>query len=69
MKGFFIILCLGGFILVGRGQSAYQPSPENLIARKWFDSARFGMFIYWGAFSIPGSGEWVMNNRNITDSA
>ena len=69
MKGFFIILSLGGFFLVGRGQSAYQPSQENLIARKWFDSARFGMFIHWGAFSIPGSGEWVMNNRNITDSA
>src|ERR1700722_4465541 len=46
-------------------QSNYQPSPENLLARKWFDSARFGMFIHWGAFSVPGDGEWVMNNRNI----
>ncbi len=43
----------------------YQPSPENLAARKWFDSARFGMFIHWGAFSVLGDGEWVMNNRNI----
>lgn len=49
-----------------QAQSAYQPSPENLAARKWFDSARFGMFIHWGAFSVPGDGEWVMNNRNIT---
>ncbi len=24
------------------------------------------MFIHWGPFSIPGDGEWVMNNRNIT---
>jgi alpha-L-fucosidase len=24
------------------------------------------MFIHWGAFSVPGDGEWVMNNRNIT---
>ncbi len=46
----------------------YQPSAENLAARKWFDSARFGMFIHWGAFSVPGDGEWVMNNRNITVS-
>jgi alpha-L-fucosidase len=46
-------------------QSTYQPSPENLQARKWFDSARFGMFIHWGAFSVLGDGEWVMNNRNI----
>lgn len=49
-------------------QTVYQPSAENLSARKWFDSARFGMFIHWGAFSVPGDGEWVMNNRNITVS-
>ena len=43
-----------------------SPVLENLAARKWFDSARFGMFIHWGAFSVPGDGEWVMNDRNIT---
>ncbi|HVM89265.1 MAG TPA: alpha-L-fucosidase [Puia sp.] len=46
-------------------QSLYQPGQQNLQARKWFDSARFGMFIHWGAFSVLGDGEWVMNNRNI----
>ena len=51
-----------------QAQPAYQPSAQNLEARKWFDSARFGMFIHWGAFSVPGSGEWVMNDRNITYS-
>lgn len=44
----------------------YTPSPENLKAREWFTDARFGMFIHWGPFSIPGDGEWVMNQRNIT---
>lgn len=43
----------------------YTPSKENLEARNWFDSARFGMFIHWGASSVLGHGEWVMNNRNI----
>jgi Alpha-L-fucosidase. len=23
------------------------------------------MFIHWGASSVLGAGEWVMNNRNI----
>ena len=46
-------------------QVSYQPSPENIKARQWFDSARYGMFIHWGAFSVLGDGEWVMNNRNI----
>ncbi len=43
----------------------YVPSAQNLEARKWFDSARFGMFIHWGLSSVLGHGEWVMNNRNI----
>ena len=46
-------------------QTAYTPSPENLQAREWFNDARFGMFIHWGASSVLGHGEWVMNNRNI----
>jgi len=66
MKMLFTVLCLAFFSLLCRSQTQYQPSVENLSARKWFDSARFGMFIHWGAFSVPGDGEWVMNNRNIT---
>src|SRR5581483_8493171 len=45
---------------------SYVPSPQNLKAREWFSDARFGLFIHWGPFSIPGQGEWVMNNLNIT---
>jgi len=44
----------------------YTPTPENLKAREWFSNARYGLFIHWGPFSIPGAGEWVMNQRNIT---
>src|SRR6202790_2487678 len=65
MKLLFTILSSISLFFVCRAQSDYQPSPENLASRKWFDSARFGMFIHWGAFSVPGSGEWVMNDRNI----
>jgi alpha-L-fucosidase len=46
--------------------AAYVPSPQNEAARDWFRNAKFGMFIHWGPFSVPGDGEWVMNNRNIT---
>jgi alpha-L-fucosidase len=43
----------------------YTPTPANLAARKLFQDMKFGMFIHWGASSVLGSGEWVMNNRNI----
>jgi len=42
---------------------------------EWWRSARFGMFIHWGVYSvpagtyhdqrIPGIGEWIMNNGSI----
>lgn len=43
----------------------YTPTPENLEARQLFQDMKFGMFIHWGASSVLGAGEWVMNNRNI----
>ena len=32
---------------------------------KWFNEARFGMFIHWGLYSILGRGEWVMYRERI----
>lgn len=43
----------------------YVPAASNLKQRAWFNDARFGLFIHWGPFSIPGSGEWVMNDRKL----
>ncbi len=43
----------------------YTPSSTNLAAREEFQNDKFGMFIHWGASSVLGHGEWVMNNRNI----
>lgn len=56
-----ILLCLSNYMFA----QVYVPSPLNLEARKEFQDMKFGMFIHWGVFSIPGDGEWVMNNRNI----
>ncbi len=46
-------------------QEKYQPSPDNLAARQWYQDAKFGMFIHWGASSLLMDGEWVMENRKI----
>lgn len=46
-------------------QSAYVASPQMLQARKEFQDMKYGMFIHWGASSVLGDGEWVMNTRNI----
>lgn len=62
-KIFLLLICI--VCLSDINAQEYTPSKENLEARNWFDSARFGMFIHWGASSVLGHGEWVMNNRNI----
>uniref|UniRef100_F6TJX9 Alpha-L-fucosidase n=1 Tax=Monodelphis domestica TaxID=13616 RepID=F6TJX9_MONDO len=40
----------------------YEPTWDSLDARElpaWFDEAKFGIFIHWGVFSVPGFGsEW-----------
>lgn len=47
------------------GQAGYRPSESNLESRRWFQDARFGLFVHWGVYSVLGDGEWVMNNRKI----
>jgi alpha-L-fucosidase len=46
-------------------QSPYQPAPANLEARRWFQDAKFGLFVHWGVYSVLADGEWVMNNKKI----
>jgi len=61
--GAALALALGAATL--SAQAGYQPTPANLAARKWFQEARFGLFVHWGVYSVLGDGEWVMNNRKI----
>jgi len=65
MKKISLVVLLVLLSLGSRAQENYIPSAENLAARKWFQEAKFGLFIHWGVYSILGDGEWVMNNQNI----
>jgi alpha-L-fucosidase len=51
-----------------RTGSAVTPTPQNLEARRWFEEARFGLFIHWGVYSVLADGEWVLNNRKLKTS-
>ncbi len=43
----------------------YQPTPENLESRRWFQDAKLGLFVHWGISTQLEDGEWVMNNKDI----
>src|SRR5687768_6278868 len=52
--------------------AAPEPTPAAQSAQKggegridWWRQARFGMFIHWGLYAIPGRGEWVQWNERI----
>ncbi len=64
MRKTFIIAV---FVLLGLDlfSQTYQPSQEIRDAQQQFQDDKFGIFIHWGIYSMLGSGEWVMQNRNI----
>ncbi|MGH9497501.1 MAG: alpha-L-fucosidase, partial [Candidatus Sulfotelmatobacter sp.] len=57
-----VVLCA---LLPLSAQTEYQPSPENLQARREFRDMKFGMFIHWGVYSVLGNGEWIFHDRKL----
>lgn len=65
-KIFFSILLTASLALPSNVQAKiYEPSAENLKARREFQDSKFGIFIHWGIYSMLGDGEWVMTNKDI----
>ena len=68
---FIFLLLIGMNVPPLMGQEDYQPAPENLQNREWFQDAKFGLFVHWGVYSIMGGGgdegiaEWIMNRKEI----
>lgn len=48
-----------------QGDPGYIPTEENRAARKWFQDAKFGLFVHWGVYSVLGNGEWVQERQDI----
>lgn len=45
-----------------------ENSLEVILERtRWFRQARFGMFIHFGLYAIPGRGEWIRSNEKMTN--
>ena len=57
----FQLICTLGTLLIATGSSSAGPAPAGEITREqrieWWREARFGMFIHWGLYAIPG-GTW-----------
>lgn len=49
----------------GVAQAAPASGDGQAARTEWWRAARFGMFIHWGLYAIPGRGEWVQWNEQI----
>ena len=58
-------------------RTIYQPNWSSLDQRptpQWFKDAKFGIFIHWGVYSVPGFSskgqyaEWYQNGLNGNDT-
>ncbi len=67
-----VVLCVALSLTVPAGFPDDQPSGDrasgderNAAARRWFQDARFGLFVHWGVYSLLGRGEWVMDKDKL----
>lgn len=49
----------------GATEDRSNADTEQAARIKWWREARFGMFIHWGLYAIPGRGEWVQYSEQI----
>lgn len=56
----FAAVCL----FAGALGSTLSASPKD-DRIQWWREARFGLFVHWGLYAIPGRGEWVQWNEQI----
>ena len=76
MKNFsaFWLMCL----TINLSAQTYQPKWESLDKRptpQWFKDSKFGIFIHWGVYAVPGwstkgnYAEWYQQGLQTTDTA
>lgn len=62
------VLALAGCASEPEQQASAGPTFEErqAEAQRWFQDARFGLFVHWGVYSVLGKGEWVMQNDRMS---
>jgi len=70
------VMCNGALInknkethMVKQKQEGNQPGRDEAreSVKQWFRSAKFGMFIHWGVYSVTGRGEWLRSSEQVKE--
>ena len=70
------IILVGAYLLLMKPilAQSYQPTWESLDSRpvpQWFKDSKFGIFIHWGVYAVPGwssKGNYSMVNARSLSS-
>src|SRR5712664_1760392 len=61
-----LLIIILGMTSLAWGQQQSTISDDAAVSRiAWWREAKFGLFMHWGVYSIPGRGEWVQWNEQI----
>ncbi len=73
-----IVLCFCAAMIESSVAQTYQPNWESLDSRpipQWFKDSKFGIFIHWGVYAVPGwstkgnYAEWYQQGLQTNDTA
>src|SRR3954471_13827436 len=69
LRAWMLCSLLVDFAFAENSAEATTPSvssrSEGQAGLAWWREARFGIFIHWGLYAIPGRGEWVQWSEQI----
>ena len=68
VRSILILMTCGLLAAFSAARAQWAPMTRDAGAAEriaWWREARFGMFLHWGVYAIPGRGEWVQWNEQI----
>jgi alpha-L-fucosidase len=62
-----VVLLMGGFPIrpAGLARELSKSKSASSSRKQWWRDARFGMFVHWGIYAVPGQGEWYMTIAQV----
>ena len=64
---FSILLALASPVAFSQNIIWNETAGQRASRMQWWTDARFGMFIHWGIYALPGRHEWVKQRERISD--
>ncbi len=62
-----LLLCMAIPAATAQKEPWDETEEQRMERLRWWQDARFGMFVHWGLYSQPARGEWVKTNEKMSN--